>query len=133
MSEIYRKCWFCDLCGHCWLATDDDPPTQCARCKKRGWNNPPNTPMTVRVPKGPKRPPDATAVFLPDGVPFFQDGLPVGIPSFISTNPQAYTASGMDVVLNRQPMTVHMIQFGSGPMGWGAEFRPREEEVDATG
>lgn len=30
--------WKCELCRHIWLAFDNEPPSQCAKCRKRGWN-----------------------------------------------------------------------------------------------
>lgn len=42
MAEINSPCWQCELCGHVWLKTGDDPPPQCSKCKKRNWNMPPD-------------------------------------------------------------------------------------------
>jgi len=37
--RIKVDAWECELCGHVWLATGDEPPEQCAKCRKRGWND----------------------------------------------------------------------------------------------
>ena len=35
-------CWVCDYpdCGHVWLAGTETLPGQCAKCRRRGWNQP---------------------------------------------------------------------------------------------
>jgi hypothetical protein len=40
--RITRDCWKCEYpeCGHIWIATGEDPPEQCAKCKKRKWHTP---------------------------------------------------------------------------------------------
>ena len=38
--RVSRDCWQCELegCGHVWIAAGEEPPEQCARCKKRKWH-----------------------------------------------------------------------------------------------
>lgn len=38
--KVSRDCWKCEYpeCGHIWIATGEDPPEQCAKCKKRKWH-----------------------------------------------------------------------------------------------
>ena len=32
--------WQCEYpdCKHIWIKTSEDEPTQCARCRRKGWN-----------------------------------------------------------------------------------------------
>lgn len=123
MSEVFRPCWHCDLCGHEWLkaSADADPPEQCGRCKKRGWNRGPDLDMTAV--RGPKRPKPT----IPPTMVAAMADPPVGIPIAIAMCPEAYTAQGMNVSLNGQQMIVNMVKTGAGPMGWAAEFRHAEQ------
>lgn len=37
---INVKAWVCNICGHKWLAADPKkPPTWCAKCRSRRWND----------------------------------------------------------------------------------------------
>jgi hypothetical protein len=39
--ELIVDAWKCDIdeCGHVWLKRSEVPPTHCAKCKSRSWNN----------------------------------------------------------------------------------------------
>jgi len=68
MAEVTRPCWQCELCGHVWLKDPNkpDPPPQCARCKKRNWNVPPDAATSpVPVVVHPLDPASGVAVNLP--------------------------------------------------------------------
>lgn len=43
--------WRCEHpgCGHRWLASSETPPEQCARCRKRNWNQTLTTAELVRA------------------------------------------------------------------------------------
>ena len=38
MASRLETVWFCEACGHKWLASNLVKPKQCARCKSRKWD-----------------------------------------------------------------------------------------------
>ena len=38
--RISHDCWQCEYgdCAHIWLVAKEEPPEQCAKCRRRGWN-----------------------------------------------------------------------------------------------